>query len=67
MLSFFIGMSEIVSAERCGSDLDEALGILATPCLGCFAVLAELVLDEVVRTIHADSLEAVWIQDGKVG
>ena len=56
-LSLFVGMSEIVCAEWGRSHLDEALSILAAPSLCRFAIFAELVLHEVVWTIHTYRLE----------
>ena len=51
-------MCEVISTEGGRSNLDEALGILRSPSLGCLTILTELVLDEVVRRVNANCLEA---------
>ena len=45
----FVLMIQVISPERCGTYLDEALGIVRGPAFLHLAVLAELVLHEIVR------------------
>ena len=52
-------MCQIVGTQGGRTYLDEALGIVAAPCLGGLAILAQLVLDKVVGRIHTHGLETV--------
>lgn len=66
VLTLFVFMDTIVNAERRARHLDETLGLVGSPARLSLAILAQLRLGEVVRTVYADSFEAVRteLQDG---